>query len=247
MSSQVLLRLLPLLVCAACASSPAPMAPVPAPAGLEATYPAFGGQRYQAQPPALAQPIRPPASVRPAANFGEEDAGLQGMAAGETERAEQSFERALEVNPFDPVALNNLAVAKAEQGQFHEATALLERAAKLQPDNAEIAANLARLRGYVQGYAMAGVEPAGPVQPSASGLPPEPPQLWSERRAALPRWSTGSEGQAQTAPATAAKTGSGYYLSEACRQPSAAAASSKGKTKPSVGAGVAKPECPPAR
>ena len=35
---------------------------------------------------------------------------------GQPAKAENSLEQALEVNPFDAVALNNLAVAKAEQG-----------------------------------------------------------------------------------------------------------------------------------
>lgn len=245
MSSRALLvSLLPLLVCVACASTPASTAPVPAPAGY-APVVAASGQRYQSQPPALAPPIRPPTVARPAAAFGQEDSGLEGMAAGETERAEQSFERALEVNPFDPVALNNLAVAKAEQGQFHEATAFLERAAKLQPDNAEIAANLARLRGYVQGYAMAGVEPAGPAQPQSSGLPPAPPPLWGSRAAVLPRYSQLPEGGGAVPVPRAASASSDYYVSEVCRKQ--AATGSQGKTKKATGSVVSADDCQPLR
>lgn len=241
MSRRALLGLLPLLACVACASGPASTAPVPAPAGYGQAA-AADGQRYQSQPPALAPPIRPPTVARPAAAFGQDDSGLEGMAAGETERAEQSFERALEVNPFDPVALNNLAVAKAEQGQFHEATALLERAAKLQPDNAEIAANLARLRGYVQGYAMAGVEPAGPVQPQRSGLPPAPPPLWGSRAVVLPHYSQLPEGgSAATVPVPrAASASSDYYVSEVCRKQATTGSQGKAKT-------ATADDCQPAR
>lgn len=262
MSSRDLLKVLPLLACVACASAP-DRAPVPAPAGMAgASYPGAyagsAGQRYQAQPPALSQPIRPPAAAIPAARFGEADAGLQGMAEGETERAEQSFERALEVNPFDPVALNNLAVAKAEQGQFHEATAMLERAAKLQPDNAEIAANLARLRGYVQGYAMAGVEPAGQSSAAISGnLPPPPPALWGSRKASQLGYGrepvvddygsarlSGSDGRVSaSATATTAGTAGGYYISEACRGQASAPDSKKSKPK-TVTHGSASGGCP---
>ena len=256
MSRRDLLKALPLLACVACASAP-PQTVVPAPAGMAGVaYPgAYGAradQRYLAQPPTLGQPIRPPAAAMPTAKFGEADAGLQGMAEGETERAEQSFERALEVNPFDPVALNNLAVAKAEQGQFHEAAAMLERAAKLQPDNAEIAANLARLRGYVQGYAMAGVEPAGQSPAAINGsLPPAPPALWGSRRvsqpsygaavlvddgglalpASVPSASAASRVSNAAAGSFATGDGSGYYISEACRQASAAAPAKKSKPK----------------
>ena len=255
MSRRDLLKALPLLACVACASAP-PQSPVQVPAGMAGVaypgaYSAKTDQRYLAQPPTLGQPIRPPAAAMPAAKFGEADAGLQGMAEGETERAEQSFERALEVNPFDPVALNNLAVAKAEQGQFHEATAMLERAAKLQPDNAEIAANLARLRGYVQGYAMAGVEPAGQSPAAISGnLPPAPPALWGSNRASQPAGfgravvvdeagmvarapvTSGGGGSSATAGSfVASDSAGGYYISEACREPGASAPAKK-KTKP---------------
>lgn len=246
MSSRDLLKALPLLACVACAASPE-QGSVPAPSGMTAAgYPgAYGApnpQSYQAQAPRVGQPIRPPAAAVPTAKFGEADAGLQGMAEGETERAEQSFERALEVNPFDPVALNNLAVAKAEQGQFHEATAMLERASKLQPDNAEIAANLARLRGYVQGYAMAGVDPAGQSPTTISGnLPPPPPALWGSaqtysRVAAFDDGGTVATSSLGVVAApgptgTASSSTGSYYISEACGSQTSAPASRKSKPK----------------
>lgn len=247
MSSRDLLKALPLLACVACAASPEQVS-VPAPSGMAASgYPGAYGtpnpQSYQAQAPRVGQPIRPPAAAVPTAKFGEADAGLQGMAEGETERAEQSFERALEVNPFDPVALNNLAVAKAEQGQFHEATAMLERASKLQPDNAEIAANLARLRGYVQGYAMAGVDPAGQSPTTISGnLPPPPPALWGSAQAYTRVVAAFDDGgtaatsslgvvAAQGAAGTASSSTGSYYISEACGSQTSAPASKKNKPK----------------
>ncbi|HEX4870768.1 MAG TPA: tetratricopeptide repeat protein [Nevskiaceae bacterium] len=115
--------------------------------------------------------------------------GLQSMAAGDPAQAQSRFMEALEVNPFDPVALNNLAVAKSEQGRFHEATELLERAAKLAPGNTEVAANLARMRNWTQNYAlineqMAVGEDGQPVAAPAvrsERLPPEPPPLWDPR------------------------------------------------------------------
>ncbi|MDP3859612.1 MAG: tetratricopeptide repeat protein [Stagnimonas sp.] len=207
--------LLGLLALAGCATDPvAPTPTVPPPQSAIAyrydSSPVAG--RYESQAAPLSAPIRAPGTVLPGQGvYGSPDAGLQGMAEGNTGQAELDFEKALEVNPFDPLALNNLAVAKAEQGQFHEATAMLERAAKLQPDNAEIAANLARLRGYVQGYAMAGVSPA--AQNSMSGpLPPAPPALWGT-----------SAGYGSTLlPASEAtvmpSADSGYYLSEACKR-----------------------------
>lgn len=145
--------------------------------------------------------------------YGYDGQGRQSMAEGDPGQAEFNFERALEVNPFDAVALNNLAVAKAERGQFYEAMALLERAAKLTPDNSEVVANLARLRGYVQSYATAGVEPATTTQRSISGaLPPEPPALWST----LGYGSTTYQRSAAPRPSTAARDD--YYTSDACKR-----------------------------
>ena len=82
------------------------------------------------------------------------------------------------MNPFDPVALNNLAVAKAERNQFYAALGLLERAAKLAPSNAEIAANLARMRLYVVETGSVGRDPLAPLANVEDGMPPNPPVLW---------------------------------------------------------------------
>ena len=180
------------------------------------------------QPSAIPEPIRVP--QQQPVNFdgsngayGYDDLGRQGMAEGDSSKAEINFERALEVNPFDAVALNNLAVAKAEQGQFHEATAMLERAAKLSPDNADVAANLARLRGYVQGYAIVGMEPLLPK--SATGaLPAPPPPLWGSV-ASSSRYSNVSEGAYASEPTVL--TPQDYYISEACSRK--AATGKKGK------------------
>jgi len=170
-------------------------------------------------PSNIPEPLRGPVLQQPEfatpvdmdALYGYDGEGRMGMAEGDPARAEFNFERALEVNPFDAVALNNLAVAKAEGGQFYEAMSLLERAAKLTPDNSDVVANLARLRGYVQSYATAGVGPTeGAARNYNGSLPPAPPALWSrsERvyttRAAAPR------------PSQAAAQD--YYVSDACRR-----------------------------
>ena len=169
-------------------------------------------------PSNIPEPLRGPVLQQPEfatpvdmdALYGYDGEGRQGMAEGDPARAEFNFERALEVNPFDAVALNNLAVAKAESGQFYEAMSLLERAAKLTPDNSDVVANLARLRGYVQSYATAGVSPGERARSFSGTLPPAPPALWarSERvyssRPAAPR------------PTMAAPQD--YYVSDACRR-----------------------------
>ncbi len=112
--------------------------------------------------------------------------GRRFMAEGEPDRAALSFEEALRINPFDPVALNNLAAARVEAGDYNQALELLKRAARLAPENREIAANLSRLRGWLNSYADAGMpapEGEGRRGVVADGrLPPPPPPLWEPAR-----------------------------------------------------------------
>lgn len=174
-------------------------------------------------PSNIPQTIRAPAQVQTAfatpvdmdALYGYDGQGRQGMAEGDPGRAEFNFERALEVNPFDAVALNNLAVAKAERGQFYEAMALLERAAKLTPDNSEVIANLARLRGYVQSYATAGVEPSTTAKSFNGALPPTPPPLWG---GSMSLEQPLQYEQRSMAPRARVLASDDYYVSEACRR-----------------------------
>lgn len=111
--------------------------------------------------------------------------GRRALAEGDPEQAAAQFEQALEVNPFDPVALNNLAVAKAEAGDYNQALALLERAARLAPEDRRIAANLSRLRGWLNSYAQAGMpapDEAASDRGATAALPPPPPPLWDRSR-----------------------------------------------------------------
>lgn len=88
-----------------------------------------------------------------------------------------------DVNPFDPIALNNLAVAKSEQGDYATALQLLDRASRLAPEQAMIAANLARMRRFLLNRPAA--EPvATPVETIA--MPPEPPALWQPGTPRMP-------------------------------------------------------------
>jgi tetratricopeptide (TPR) repeat protein len=98
----------------------------------------------------------------------------------------QKAARKAPVNPFDPVALNNLAVAKADAYQYQEALKLLERAVRLAPDRNDIAANLDQLKTWVNTYGI----PTGEIRQqlmnaefSTPGrdIPPPPPALWQER------------------------------------------------------------------
>jgi len=99
--------------------------------------------------------------------------GRELMARGEFESARRLYGEAVERNPFDPVALNNLAVAHAAQGDRRTAAALLQRAKQLAPYRGDIAQNLQRL------------EQAGPELPELDetsaapvDMPPAPPPRW---------------------------------------------------------------------
>lgn len=138
-----------------------------------------------AYPPAYAQQPPQGSADRTASAYGTQtyqSMGRRNMAEGDVRGAERRFEEALQINPFDPVALNNLAAAKAEQGDYHTAMELLERAERLSPQDPDIAANLARLRGWLNYYAGNDLHPADRIAvPEArltEGLPPPPPALW---------------------------------------------------------------------
>jgi len=138
--------------------------------------------------PAAASYVPPPNAGPAYAPGGFDSSAKSSLAQGDVAAAEASFGQAVETNPFDPIALNNLAVAKTEAGQFHEALELLQRAERLAPQNTEVAANLARLRSWNQNYAMQdgstlGAEGA-PASNTFKNLPPPPPQLWDTRTSA---------------------------------------------------------------
>lgn len=100
--------------------------------------------------------------------------------SGATEANQFRFERQLRVNPFDPAALNNLAVVKAGQGRYEDARDLLERAARLAPESLEIRANLGRLMAWLNSAA-GNAAAYDPPELSLSKVPPEPPRLWNQK------------------------------------------------------------------
>lgn len=93
--------------------------------------------------------------------------------------------------PFDhynPVHLNERAVAAVAAGDVVEAWILLERAAWLAPNDRQIARNLAAVRAYRAGAWPEAGEPGTqqPEAPLAAGharpsLPAEPPPIWRVR------------------------------------------------------------------
>lgn len=85
------------------------------------------------------------------------------------------------INPFDPIALNNLAVMEAARGRYQQASSLLQRAVKLAPARADIALNLSNLQRWLaqaEGQAALGMTPQPLQLPyQESGVPDLPP-LW---------------------------------------------------------------------
>jgi len=94
------------------------------------------------------------------------------------------FEERLDVNPFDPVALNNLAVARAEQGEVYEAEELLRRAVKIAPEDPTLRQNLERVQRWQPVQSSDFAPPTRYQLPEGfdrQGLPPTPPPLWRSR------------------------------------------------------------------
>ncbi len=110
---------------------------------------------------------------------------------------------ALSINPFDPVALNNLAVVEASRGRYQQALSLLQRAVKLAPARADMAANLASLQKWMaqaQGQAALGLTPQ-PLQlpyqePVVAPLPP----LWSPSGGSPSATNPAASGSLPTSP-----------------------------------------------
>jgi Flp pilus assembly protein TadD len=78
---------------------------------------------------------------------------------------------------YDPVALNEFALAKVRDGDTGTAWILLERAARLAPHDERIARNLELLRAYRDGTLdRAAAQPALSAQPALRARPAVPEQ-----------------------------------------------------------------------
>ncbi|MFZ6686986.1 tetratricopeptide repeat protein [Undibacterium sp. SXout11W] len=106
------------------------------------------------------------------------------LSQGDNVEASKKFAEAAKVNPFDPSAINNQAVAVAAQGDYEKALALLERAVRLGPGRADIVVNLQEMRRWVARNApqIKVSEKSNPVMNvyPDSDIPPEPPPLWKK-------------------------------------------------------------------
>ncbi|MGI4816321.1 MAG: tetratricopeptide repeat protein [Janthinobacterium lividum] len=109
------------------------------------------------------------------------ESGRQLMASGDPAQAAERFQMAVDADPNDPVALNNLAIARANLGDYRAAYELLRRASALAPQRADIAANRDRLGSWLNSrsnivLSHAGTDADAPVPDSAASA--EVPPLW---------------------------------------------------------------------
>lgn len=107
------------------------------------------------------------------------------LAEGENAAAIESFQDANRLNPFDPVALNNLGVAHAAAGDYQSALELFARAVKLAPNRRDIGENHRYLLTWMAGERRGGIGEksapsiqAGLTNTDLGRYTPEPPALW---------------------------------------------------------------------
>lgn len=117
-------------------------------------------------------------------------AARSAYAKGESTRAASALNEAVRLNPFDPVALNNLAVNYAATGDYQNAVALLERAQRIAPNRVDIVNNLANLKAWMAQDSQFATGNRGVPQalnfPRAEDIPPELPPLWAGSGSATP-------------------------------------------------------------
>lgn len=120
-------------------------------------------------------------SKRSSMVFPASSAGYGYSSLGSMGGVGQDPSEAAAINPFDPIALNNLAVSEAARGRYQQALSLLQRAVKLAPARADIAANLASMQRWLsqaEGQAALGMTPQPLQLPFQETGIPEVPPLW---------------------------------------------------------------------
>lgn len=93
---------------------------------------------------------------------------------------------------YDPVALNEHAVRAARDGDETTALILLERAARIFPQDRRIAANLETLRAWREGRPRP-ARPSPRPAPAVRTEPPEPPALWPAAESGYAARQSGNE------------------------------------------------------
>lgn len=86
--------------------------------------------------------VKPQAQVDPALAATLTAQGRQALEQGNAGAAKRAWRQAVDLNPADPVVVNNLALLLVEDRSFAEAISLLERGLELSPKVAELHYNL---------------------------------------------------------------------------------------------------------
>lgn len=121
------------------------------------------------------------AQMRPSGSPLLDQEGRSAFIRGQTEQATARLSKATTVNPFDPVALNNLAVLQASQGDYQGALSTLERANRLAPGRRDIMNNLLNLQTWLaqdSQFPLTSRTQNPLLLPRAEDMPPEIPGLW---------------------------------------------------------------------
>jgi Flp pilus assembly protein TadD len=100
------------------------------------------------------------------------------LEAGRLDGAIAQLEQELGGNPYDAVALNNLAVARARNAEVFSAMDLLDRAVRLAPEHPVIVSNRDVLRDWIARRITAGRTKLE-LAPARGQRLPEPPALWA--------------------------------------------------------------------
>jgi Flp pilus assembly protein TadD len=146
------------------------------------------------------------------ATAGPQDAAQLGrtyLAEGEAVAAAKSFAEQQRMAPYDPVALNNLGVAKAAAGDYLTALDLIARAQKLAPYRTDIQDNLSNLREWVKTYAA----PQDDTLLADANVPQEPPVLWPQQQ------QQARAQQPESQPPAAAERRARRSTSRSCKKP----------------------------
>lgn len=119
-----------------------------------------------------------PAALLLAAQASADDAVETLLAKGRLDQAVTVLETRLGQNPYDPAALNNLAVVQARNRDYEAALALLRRAGQLAPDDATIRENYAALSQWLGNRAEWRQTSVAQLNTAPSSELPVPPPLW---------------------------------------------------------------------
>jgi hypothetical protein len=97
---------------------------------------------------------------------------------GRSDDAMSRLESQVGTNPFDAVAMNNLAAVKAANQDWVAVSELLVRAHQIDPENKVIKGNLSQINSFLANKMQLPQQEKGRLLTDESEIWPEPPALW---------------------------------------------------------------------